>query len=319
MTEIAEINRSFTVSGTAYLNLRNVDGAIDIAAGDADVVSVRAFKHPGPGANQTEIEISQDQDGRVTVATHYLDDMIARLFHPRHHGPARVDYTIRLPKACELDVAFVSGPARLHGLEGKFDLRAISGPIDLEELAGQLKVNTVSGPLTGAHIRLDSALLLDIVSGDATFADSVIPAISANSVSAQVRLQTELGAGPYQFKSVSGDVWLAVPTGSHCLVDMHSLSGRLRASPPASRHNLHGGRTRVEFGASDGGPEIRFYSVSGDLHLVTPEAEPAASAQTSAGDAPPPVPSTSVDRLAILDRIARGELTVDQAVSNLKD
>ena len=318
MTEIAEINRSFTVSGTAYLNLRNVDGAIDIAAGDADVVSVRAFKHPGPGANQTEIEISQDQDGRVTVATHYLDDMIARLFHPRHHGPARVDYTIRLPKACELDVAFVSGPARLEGLQGKFDLRAISGPIDLEDLAGQLKVNTVSGPLTGAHIRLDSALLLDIVSGDATFADSVIPAISANSVSAQVRLQTELGAGPYQFKSVSGDVWLAVPTGSHCLVDMHSLSGRLRASPPASRHNLHGGRTRVEFGASDGGPEIRFYSVSGDLHLVTPDAEPDASAQPSAGDAPP-APSASVDRLAILDRIARGELTVDQAVSNLKD
>lgn len=319
MTDEAEINRSFAVSGTARLTVRNVDGTIDIAAGEADVVSVQAFKHPGPGANQTEIEITQDADGRVTVATHYLEDLIARLFHPRHHGPARVDFIIRLPKACKLDVAFVSGSARLQGLQGEFVLTAVSGPIDLEDLAGRLQINTVSGPVTAAHIRLDSGLQLETVSGDAIFAASYVPAISANSVSGQVRLQTELGAGPYHFRSVSGDVWLAVPTGTNCRVDMLSLSGRLRASLPASRHNLNGGSTRLEFGSAGSGPEVRFHSVSGDLYLVTPQGETAASAQPSAGAAEPPAAATAPDRLAILERIARGELTVDEAVNTFKE
>jgi hypothetical protein len=313
MTDTGEINRSFPVSGTARLTLRNVDGIVDIAAGDADAVSVRAFKHPGPGANQTEIEITQDAGGRVSVVTHYLEDLIARLFHPRRHGPARVDYTIRLPKACELDLAFVSGQARLQGLEGEFALRSVSGPIDLVDLAGRLKINTVSGPVTAAQLRLAGGLHLDTVSGDAVFADSSVPALSANSVSGHVRLQSELGVGPYHFRSVSGDVWLALPSGAGCRVDMHSLSGRLRASLPSSRHTVNGGWTRVEFGAAGSGPEVRFHSVSGDLHLVTPEVQADSEPEPPAAEAPP-----TPDRLALLDRIARGELTVDEAVNTLK-
>ena len=323
MTEPDEINRSFPVSGIARLNLRNVDGSIDIAAGDAGTVSVRAFKHPGPGANQSEIEITQDPDGRVCVITHYLEDVIARLFHPRHHGPARVDYTIRLPKTCELDIAFVSGSARLQGLQGEIALRSVSGAIDLEDLAGGLKINTVSGPVTAAHVRLDSNLLLDTLSANVVFADSTLPANSASSVSGQVRLQTELAAGPYQFRSVSGDVWLALPSGAGCRVDMHSLSGRLRAGLPASRHTANGGWTRVEFGAAGSGPDVAFHSVSGDLHLVAPESWADAEPEPEAGEAPPPAPAepagpTPSDRLELLDRIARGELSVDEAVNTLK-
>ena len=320
MNETDEIKRSFPISGPARLTVRNVNGCIDIAAGEADVVSVQAYKHPGPGAQQTEIEITQDDDGRVSVITHYLEDVIARLFHPRHHGAARVDYTIRLPKACEVDVAFVSGSARLQGLEGEFVLRSVSGPIDLDNLAGHLKINTVSGPVTGAHMRLDGNLAYDTVSGDIILADSFVPAIAGNSVSGQVRLQTELGAGPYHFRSVSGDVWLAVPSAAGCRVDMHSLSGRLRTSQPTARQRVNGGWTRVAFGGADG-PQVSFHSVSGDLHLVTADGPADADAQPPAAETAasvePPSPS-SPERLAILDRLARGELSVDEAVNTLK-
>ncbi len=322
MIETDEIQRSFPVTGTARLTLRNVDGVLDIAAGEADVMTVRAYKHPGSGAKQTEIEITQEADGRVSVITHYLEDVIARLFHPRHHGPARVDYTIRLPKSCEVDVAFVSGSARLQGLAGEFALRSVSGPLDLEDLAGRLKINTVSGPVTGAHIRLEGSLACDTVSADVILADSFIPAVAGNSVSGQVRLQTELGAGPYHFRSVSGDVWLALPSAAGCRVDMHSLSGRLRAAQPTTRHHVNGGWTRVAFGP-DGGPEVNFQSVSGDLHLVTPDGQADAEIEPPAAEAEPSAPATpagptSPERLAILDRLARGELSVDEAVNTLK-
>lgn len=319
--DINEIKRSFPVSGLARLTVHNVDGQIDIAPGDDGVISVRAYKHPGPGANQTEIEISQDAEGRVSVITHYLEDLIARLFHPRHHGPARVDYTIRLPKACQVEVAIVSGPARLQGLAGEFTLRSVSGPIDLQEVSGRLRINTVSGPVTGAQVRLDDSLNVETVSGDIILADSFVLGIAANSVSAQVRLQSALGAGPYHFHSVSGDVWLAMPSATPCQVDMHSLSGRLRTGLPASRHQVRGGWTRVAFG-DNSGPDICFHSVSGDLHLVTRESQAETEPAPPVGEAATPdvageTPG-SPDRMDILDRLARGELSVDEAVSTLK-
>jgi len=185
-----------------------------------------------------------------------------------------------------------------------------------------LRINTVSGAVTGAHVRLDGSLTVETVSGDVIFADSFVPGSAANSVSGQVRLQTELDAGPYQFRSVSGDVWLALPSAAACQVDMHSLSGRLRAGLPASHHQVRGGRTRVAFGESSG-PEISYNTVSGDLHLVTPDGPAETPADPPGGETAAPVPAaadspTPPDRMAVLDRLARGELSVDEAVSTLK-
>ena len=315
VTETNEITRSFPVSGLAQLTLQNVDGQVDIAAGDDGVISVRAVRHPGPGANQTEIEISQDADGRVRVITHYLEDLHARLFHPFQHGPARVDYTVRLPKNCQVDVAVVSASARLQGLAGEFALRSVSGALDLRDLSGRLRVNTVSGAVTGAQLRLADSLRAETVSGDVSLSDSTIPAVSAHSVSGQVRLQTALGAGPYVFQSVSGDVWLDLPAGMTGVVEMHSLSGRLRASWSVSRQQTRGW-TRATFGES-GGPEISFHSVSGDLHLLSPDDTRAAAPETPASATAGPAAEAS-DRMAVLDRLARGELSVDEAVNTLK-
>ena len=112
-----------------------------------------------------------------------------------------------------------------------------------------------------------------------------------------------------------------MPSVAACRVDMHSLSGRLRAGLPASRHQVRGGWTRVAFGDSDG-PEISFHSLSGDLHLVTPENPAETKPQPPCGEAAAPVlaggsPGTP-NRMDVLDRLARGELSVDEAVSTLK-
>ena len=312
-----EITRSFPVSGPARLTLRNVDGSIDIAAGEANEISVHAVKHPGRGANQTEIEITQAPDGEVSVITHYLEDVIARLFHPLHGGPARVDYTVRLPKNCEVDVAFVSGQARLQNLAGGLKIRSVSGRIELQDLAGRAEINTVSGPVSAARVQFDGGVMLETVSGDVVFREASVPAIAAHSVSALVRLETALGAGPYEFRGVSGDVWLVAPSLAGCQVDLHALSGRLHTNAPARRQRLDSGHTQADFGAGGDGPRVRVNTVSGDLHLVTPDGPAGLEPQTPA-PAAESAPPAATDRMAILERIARGELSVDEALTTLK-
>jgi len=318
MTDNGNLTRTFPIGGSARLYLRNVDGVIDIATGEAGQMAVQAIKHAGPGYNQTEIEISQAADGQVSVITHYFEDLIARLFHPLHTGPARVDYTVRLPKDCQVDVAFVSGQARLQNLAGEIRVRSVSGPITLQDLAGRVEINTVSGPVSGLRLTLARGLQLETVSGDAVFDDSAMAAIAANSVSGLVRLQGALGAGPYQFRSVSGDVKIITPSLAGCQVDMHALSGRLRANAPARRERHNGGHMQMTFMPGNGA-HISFNSVSGDLDLATADGQPALEPAAGEDSAQPAAPPAGPDRLAILERVSRGELSVDEALTTLKD
>jgi hypothetical protein len=130
-----------------------------------------------------------------------------------------------------------------------------------------------------------------------------------------LRLETPLSAGPYRFKSVSGDVWLDVPPTTRCHVELHSLSGRLRGNLPTARNELHRGQMRVEIGDSGttgDAPEVCLRSVSGYLHLIAPN--PSLPSRPASVESAPPPALAADNRLAILERISSGELTVDEAL-----
>jgi hypothetical protein len=135
------------------------------------------------------------------------------------------------------------------------------------------------------------------VSGDITVAEADLPAVAASTVSGRLRLQTRLGEGPYRFNSVSGDVYLLVPAGTRCAAALHSQSGRVHRGVPGTPP-----------GAAEAGdrPEVRLNSVSGDLWLLGP------------ADAPEPPARPTRDRRAVLERVSRGELSVEDAAQFLK-
>ena len=319
--EMTTSQRSFAVTGTARLTLRNVKGEIDIQPGQAGQIEVTAVKHPGRGFDRTEIEMTQAEDGSVTVATRFEDDLVGRLLGLGGTDPCRVDYTVRMPATgSALDVATVSGPARVAGLEGEFKLRAVSGPLHLEGLAGQLKVDVVSGSVTGAGLRLTQSLDVTTVSGDVTLTDSHLPGVEANTVSGQLRLATGSAPAQYRIKSVSGDAYLRLPTGTPCLVSLHTLSGRLRSDLPATRRDVRGGNETAEFGAgSEAGTAVRvkFNSVSGNLYLAAANGAGDAAANETPHMAEPTGPRTAAERLALLEKVSRGELSVDDALGTL--
>jgi hypothetical protein len=308
--EMTTSERSFEVSGTARLSLRNVKGEIDIQPGAEGQITVTAVKHPGRGFDRTEIEITQAADGAVTAATKYEDDLVGRWLGLGGHDPCRVDYTVRLPAACELDVSFVSGPARVAGLNGRLRLRAVSGPLRLENLAGVLRIETVSGEVSGEGLHLSEPLDLKTVSGDVTLTNSRLPGADANTVSGAMRLDGGAAGKTYRFKSVSGNIYLRLPADARCAVSTHTLSGRLRSNLPTTRA-ANGGN-----GDADGAlTRVSFNSVSGDLTLFAPEADgdapPAEAASQPAG------PRTAAERLELLERVSRGELSVDEALDSL--
>lgn len=282
------LEQIFQVTQPARLVLSNIRGTVQVRPGAADVIHVRAVKHLQNGdAEHTEVSLSQDADGSVRAETRYSEGVFLR-------RPSRVDYTVEVPTDCAVKLSGVSNAASIEGVQGEIQVSTISGDVQLAQLAGSLKVSSVSGNVRAE--RLSGALDLDTVSGDAALHDCQLESLRASAVSGDVQAHTPLSAGPYHFKSVSGDVSLFVPAETACTLQFDSLSGSVRSDLPITGRQKSIRRKVLQI--QSGGVNVTHNSISGDLFVGAPL---------------PPEPAP-VDHMPVLERVERGELSVQEAL-----
>jgi DUF4097 and DUF4098 domain-containing protein YvlB len=279
MSEIIE--KTFIVTSPAHLNLSNIRGSVEIRPGEDGIVHVTATKDGHSGdANRTEIELSQDPDGTVKVATRFPEGAWSWLFGS---FPCRVDYVVQAPRNCFLKVNTVSSGIIAKGFEGDFSFHSVSGEMTLRELSGPVKVNTISGEVELAELtgglrmttvsgkvsgkRIRGAVQMNTISGKISLEESSLPSVDATTVSGGMVYQTAFSEGPYRFNSVSGDVELLVPPETHCSAELHAISGKLFTKLPATSIARQNGNQTVEI--QGGGVRVYLSSVSGNLSLAS--------------------------------------------------
>ena len=279
MSEIMEKN--FTVSSPARLDLSNIRGSVKIRPGEDGVIHIQVTKDANSGdAKRTEIELSQASDGTVKAATHFPDAAWSWLFGS---FPCRVDYVVQAPRKCSLKINGVSSAALAEGFEGEFSFHSVSGEMSLRNLSGPVKVNTVSGKVELAELngdlnlttvsgrvsgkRIHGLVQLNTVSGQIAMDESSLSSVDATTVSGRMEYQTAFGAGPYRFNSVSGDVELSVPPETHCSAELHAVSGKLFTKLPATSITRQNGNQTAEI--QGGGVKVSLQSVSGNLSLAS--------------------------------------------------
>ena len=279
MSEIIE--KTFTVASPARLNLSNIRGSVEIHPGEDGMIHVTATKDANTGdAKRTEIQLSQEADGTVKVATRFPEGAWSWLFGS---FPCRVDYVVQAPRKCSLKINGVSSEALAEGFEGEFSFHTVSGEMTLRSLTGPVKVNTVSGEVELAELtgdlrlntvsgevsgkRISGPLHLDTVSGKVSLEESNLSSVEATTVSGEMVYQTAIGAGPYRFNSVSGDVDLLVPPETRCSAELHAISGKLSTKLPATSISRQNGSQTVE--VQGGGVKVYLHSVSGNLSLAS--------------------------------------------------
>jgi DUF4097 and DUF4098 domain-containing protein YvlB len=265
------IEREFSVVTPVRLRVKNIRGSVDVRPGDNGVATITAVKHLDTGnPDWTEIDIRQEEDGSLIVETIFKG--FWQLCGRRE--PCKVDYVVRVPRACFLKVGCVSSKTLVQGLEGEFYIKTVSGRVALSDLSGTIKVTSVSGKIIGE--RLDGPTDFESVSGKVHLIESNLPIATGSSVSGDLLLQTPLGEGPYGFKTVSGDVKLLLPPETGCTIGFSSMSGRLKTSLPTTRSQRWNHKRYAEL--QGGGPPVRFRSVSGDfsvMEMLTTNAAPA--------------------------------------------
>jgi len=217
----------------------------------------------------------------------------------------------------------------IDGLEGHIDANAVSGKMQLSNLSGNFDFSSVSGKITADHI--SGPLQLNNVSGKVHISESQIPSMIGKTVSGHVTIETPLTEGPYDFKSVSGNLSVITPEDTACTIRIKSVSGSAKVNLPVTGKS--GARNKQVVEVAGGGPEVNVKSVSGVLkigsskegitetELIQTEVEfdkpiREVSAPNDEAQSEIPEPQTK-SQMEILQEIESGEISVEEALKQL--
>lgn len=322
-----------TIGERGHIGVRVTSPDIEMRGIDGDTATVRVTFEIRAQSEAQADEVFERMKFQVDASRGWLEirepregmgglGALVRLFTGGEGADARVE--IDAPRAAEISVNGISSDLTAIGFIGLQEYRAVSGDMVLDRVGGDIRIKGVSSDISlKADLELPS-LDVETVSGDLSAYAPSIGQMRIVTVSGDVDLETTLGDGPeHRVETVSGD--LSLGTNDGLTVEVRGLSSDALIRLP---HRSEGSRDRRRYVIGDGGPDLVFSSMSGDIEvrsprrsLPTPPRPPTPPAPVTASPPPPPSPPTpevsEQAQLEVLQALERGEIDVDEATRRL--
>lgn len=224
------INRTWTADGIHRVHVNEVNGSVNVEAGNSNeitlVAHVRAYEPP---------KANEENQGYFRTEVNGDTLSIGRKSHHRIHfigfrfgDEVTVDYTLHVPPALELELRTVNGRIATHGIDGSTEARSVNGEINLENAGiSEVDAHTVNGRVMAKFVRDFQGAKL---------------------------------------KTVNGRVIAVLPPSASFACDLSQVNGDFEASFPLSIHS-HPGSRRVSGDVNGGRHELRISTVNGDIRL----------------------------------------------------
>src|SRR5205814_9353893 len=242
----------------------------------------------------------------------------------------RVDFEITVPRETAVNAQTVSGDLDLNGTRGPARVESVSGDVNIADVQGPMRLKSVSGDVQCTDYV--GSIEGSSVSGDVDIRGRV-RACELHTVSGDISvdLDPEAGGRECRLKTISGDVEVGLLSSS-CVCDYHTASGDLECDEPA--RIIREGRKDRTIIIGDGRSHLIVKTVSGDLTIKPASSsvreEPAAAHESSEAEvesgseedrdpertAPMSPPKTAKVR-DLLERLAKGEVSVDEVAAKL--
>lgn len=285
-TDPAEIRHVIGANGT--FSLHNVAGSIVVTGTEGDEAQVTARSGRGHG-EALPLIIRRSEGGLHIEVEQKPSEFFGRAFS---RGPGGMEFEVSVPRSARVEINAVSADVEASGLAGEQSYKTVSGDVAIKGHGGRVAITTVSGDvLLGADESVEPSITT--TSGDVQLESPWVSALQLRTVSGDSRLDAGFAPGPvHSVESVSGD--LNVTTSSGLTIDVK------RGLEVAT-----GNGRRLT--AGDGAAQLRFRSLSGDVHLEGSHDRPVAAP-----------PRAAVDSLEVLRALERGEIDVDEAARRLE-
>ena len=249
-----EFHKVYPLSAQGRFEIENINGPVHITGWDRPEVKVDAVKSAWSKERLAEarIEVDASQD-RISIRTEYPSH--DRTFNfgddDEHNNPARVEYTISVPRQASLDeIKLVNGRLDIQDVTGEVRASCVNGRIEARNLQGRASLNTVNGSLVANVAQLPSSgVKLSSVNGKlhVTLPSDTSAEVEASTVSGNISNDFGLTAIRHQYVGHSLHGQLG---GGGALVKLSNVNGTIEIShasdgktvSPAT--NLERGRDR---------------------------------------------------------------------------
>ncbi len=243
-------------------------------------------------------------------------------------GPVQVrtrrspDLDIDLPRTAAVSLRTMSGDIEALGIGGASRWASASGDLRVSVSAGPVHLDSMSGDAV-LESSVEIALTARTVSGDLKVRAPGLETLDASTTSGDIRVEGDLAQdGRHIISSVSGDV--DVITGSPVRLEAQTIAGDIRATGP---HSTEGGRGRRTLVVGKGSVPLAVRTTSGDVRLriaggsrilpsrpvEVPMAPPAPAVARE-----PAIDQREADRLDLLQALERGDMDVETASRRLE-
>src|SRR5438552_4252523 len=334
------VEKVFTVDGMPRLRVRNVSGETAIRVGDVGQVRVLARKRVRGGSPDRakrlleNVELRIEQRGNDIYVEPHLYEQERSWLDLFRGKRFRVDFEITVPRETAVNAQTVSGDLDLNGTRGPARVESVSGDVNIADVQGPMRLKSVSGDVQCTNYV--GAIEGSSVSGDVDIRGRV-RACELHTVSGDISvdLDPEAGGRESRLKTISGDVEVGLLSSS-CYCDYHTASGDLECDEPA--RIIREGRKDRTIIIGDGRSHLSVKTVSGDLTIKaasssvreepaaaqdSPEAEAYAESENESDRDPertaPMAPPTTAKVRDLLERLAKGEVSVDEVAAKLDE
>src|SRR5258708_1304479 len=162
----AHIGRRWPAGAIHHVEVREVDGAINIEAGsdneiamDANVRSRRAPRNNQENLGYFSTELSGD-----TLIIGRRNEHHFRFFG--FGNETRVDYDLRVPASVALDLRTVNGRIATHGVDGEMKAVTVNGRVNIDTPgSNEVEAHTVNGRIEARFARSFQGATLETVNG----------------------------------------------------------------------------------------------------------------------------------------------------------
>lgn len=229
--QTAEWRKTYDLRPGGRVDISNVNGKIDVVAGQGNTVEVVAVKtaraDTADAARQAleRIDIRDDSSADVVRIDTRFDRPTGRLFGQSNW---QVAYTVTVPAGSELKLSTVNGGVEIAGVSGRITAETTNGGIKGRALAGMLDARTTNGGVDVDLLKVtEGGVNLACTNGGIRLG---LPASAAASISARitnggietdgVTLQTR---GTSSRRRLEGDL-----NGGGARISLHGTNGGIR-------------------------------------------------------------------------------------------
>jgi hypothetical protein len=245
----AHIQRRWPAGTIHHIEVREIDGAINIEAGSESEIAMDATV-------RSRLAPHNEQENQGYFRTEVNGDTLVIGRKSEHHfrffhfgNDTRVDYDLRVPTSIALDLRTVNGRIATHGVDGEMKAVTVNGRVNIDTPgSSEIEAHTVNGRIEARFVKSFQGATLKTINGGVT---AILP-LTASFTG--------------DFSQVNGDIEAAFP------LNIHSHPGSRRVSG-----EVNGGRY-----------ELRITTVNGDIKIdtATPPAPPAPTAPPAPAAAP---------------------------------